>query len=281
MERKVSSMNTLTEHLQTADLTAHWIWYFSLIIAGLLGGVIGPYIVWNRLSLLSDTIAHASLFIAALALVVGLTPVALLIPFSVVLAVLIYHFQRLEKFDTDGILAMLFSGFTGMGLVIMHITGKGSEELLHLLFGRLQDLVVYDFYLFLMVAIGTVIYLCIFQKKLLLIIFNENIARIEGISTGTHRLIFLVLTALSVVICLKIMGVMLVTSLFVAPPLLAYGFSRSVRSFLILSPLLGILLVSSGAFMGNYYSVPVSASISSIALLLFVLSGFLFRRHFQ
>ncbi len=273
MERKVSFMNTLTEHVHTLDFATYWVWPASLFIAGILGGAIGPYIIWNRLGLMTDTVAHASLFIAALALLAGLAPVTLLVPFSIILAILIYHFQKLESFDTDGILAMLFSGFMGLGLVILHITGEGSKDLLHLLFGNVKDLKLHDFYLFLMITITTVIYLFTCRKKLLLIIFNEDMARVEGVQTDRHKLIFLILTALSVVICLKIMGVVLVTSLFVAPPLLAYSFSQSARSFLVISPLLGILLVSLGSLVGGYYSLPVSASISSIALLLFIFSG--------
>ena len=267
MENTVETVSVLPITTLTVIATA---------LAGLLCGALGPFLVWKRLGLLGDAVSHASLMVVALALALGFPSAALLIPFAIAIGFLLSKFQEKQFSELDSVLAVFFAGFMGIGLIIMSISGKGSEEILHALFGDVQTLLWQDLAMLGILNVIVLAYLFRFKRELRLLILQPDLAQIEGINRILHTRALMILTAVTVAICLKLMGVVLVTILFVAPALISLTFSRSANQHALLSVGFGVGISLGGLAISKVLMLPTSASIAALGLLVFLAAG-LFR----
>jgi ABC-type Mn2+/Zn2+ transport system permease subunit len=108
-------------------------------MAGLLGGTLAPAIVWNRLGLLGDTISHASLSIMAIGLLLGFSDQSLLVPFAIFIALALSAFGTQKFAELDAVLAVLFSGLMGLGLLLLSVANKNPAQVMSILTGDISS----------------------------------------------------------------------------------------------------------------------------------------------
>lgn len=245
-----------------------------ILIAYFLGrlcGSLSPYIVWKRLGLLGDTVAHASLFVVAFALLLGIESSYVIIPFSIAIGLLLSYAQEKKFFELDSVLAVFFAGFMGLGLITMTLSGEDSEEILHVLFGDIEKTSTLD--ILILFALNTFVffYLQKFEKQLQLMLLDQDLAKIEGINVKKHSTFLLVICSLTVGVCLKMMGVVLVTALFIAPALISLAFAKSARQHSAISTLLGSSMAVIGVLAAKFFNIPGGATIASTGLIVFLL----------
>lgn len=247
--------------------------YAMCLMAGLLGGALGPGIVWNRLGLLGDTISHSSLSVMAIGLILGLPEQSLLIPFSVALGLGLALLRSHKILDTDSVLAVVFSGMMGVGLLLMSATGVNPTRLLFLLAGDLSSAQAQDLFIISVWTLLVIFYLMKFRKELRLITLQADLATIQGVRVKLHQTLLLVLICVSVAICVKLMGVILVTALFVTPALIARQFSTSASGHALLSIAFGLALSGAGLALGTALKLHVPPTIAALGLGVFALSS--------
>jgi zinc transport system permease protein len=248
-------------------------------LTGILCGSLSPYLVWKRLGLLSDSVSHAALMVIAVALAFGVSSSALLIPFSVLIGLLLSYMQKKDFKELDSVLGIFFAGFMGVGLIVMHVTGKGSEEVLHALFGDIQSINAESIAILVTLTILVVGYLLKNRRALQLSLVQPDLAKVEGIPVNRHMTILLVLCSVTVAVCLQLMGIVLITMLFVAPSMTALSFARSTRQHLILSVVFGVGIALLGTAVAQIAKLPVSASIATVGLVVFAVSVVLKKRN--
>lgn len=242
----------------------------SALLAGLLCGALGPYLVWKRLGLLSDSVSHASLAVIAIALALGLPETSLLIPFAIILGLLMSYLQKRSFSELDSVIAIFFAGFMGLGLIIMSQTGRGSDEVLHVLFGDIENINGTDVLWLTILTAGVLGYLARYRNILKLTLVQPELAHLEGINVQRHMTILLVMCSVTVAVCLKFMGVVLVTMLFVAPSLIAMSFARSARAHTALSLIIGVAISIGGVGIASIMKWPVSATVALLGFAVFV-----------
>lgn len=265
-----------THELLTSEIS--WLVVVAAAIAGLLCGALSPYLVWKRLGLLSDSVSHASLMVIAVALAFDLSESLLLIPFSICIGLMLSYLQKKNYKELDSAIAIFFAGFMGIGLIIMHITGNGSEEVLHALFGDIQDITEVNLVLLCVLTVLVLGYLAKYKSELRLTLVQPDLARVEGISVDKHTTALLVLCSVTVAICLQIMGIVLVTMLLVAPSMISVAYAKSSKSHSMLSLIVGVLMALFGVLLAKTFHFPVSATIATLGLVLFFISVFTKRR---
>jgi ABC-type Mn2+/Zn2+ transport system permease subunit len=150
-------------------------------MAGALCGALGPYLVWRRMGLLGDAIAHAGLAVVAVSLLLDISSTPLLLVFAALIGYLLSFAQEKNFSELDSVLAILFAGFMGLGLLIIHFSGKGSEEILHVLFGDVSQTNSFDLIVLAALSAFVVSYLLWFRKPLQLMLLHSDLARIEGV----------------------------------------------------------------------------------------------------
>lgn len=242
-------------------------------MAGLLGGSLGPAVVWNRLGLLGDTISHASLSIMAVGLILGTSDQALLIPFAILIALTLSAYGTRRFAELDSVLAVLFSGLMGFGLILVSYTGKNPQQILTLLTGDISRTSTEDLLILSIWTTFVLAYLLKFRIPLRLIMAQPELAKIQGQRVALHRTLLLILICVSVALCIQLMGVILVTTLFVTPALIAKFFARSASGHATLSMAFGILLAAGGAILGDRMHLGIAPTIATLSLVIFILSS--------
>ncbi|MBX9768957.1 MAG: metal ABC transporter permease [Bdellovibrionales bacterium] len=239
----------------------------SALLVGVLCGSLGPYLVWRKLGLLGDALGHSSASAAALAHWFQLSLSVVFVPFGLLVSLLLAWISEEDTFDFSSTLAVVFVGFFALGVLGLLGTGESAEELVHLIVGGGHDIGWSDVGILAGCLLLSVAYLFKYRRDLILISVHQDLAQVNQVPVRRHHYIIVGLAGVSIMLSLKVTGVLLVTSLLMAPPLIAGVFSGGIRMLLILSPVLGGVIAISGALAAKYFQLPVGATIAAIAFL--------------
>lgn len=260
----------LTSHLFLQAFASAW-------VGGILCGIIGPFLLWRRLAMFSGSISHAALTPMAIASVAGVPVYSVLYPFSILLAFGITRAEEKGIVETDSVLSLFFSGFMAVGVLILVSSGIGSSEAVHFLFGDVLLVTLPDLAGLGIVALVTIFYVLRYKKDLVLLSLNHDIAVSEGVAVRQHKYILNLLTAVTVVCLLAIVGIILTTSLIVGPALIASSFSKNLKTMFLSSGILGFVCAGGGLLLSVFLDTASGPTIAVLTLILF-LTSLVFRR---
>lgn len=243
------------------------------LLAGLLVGflcpAIGTFLVVRRLSLMADTLSHVALAGVAAGAVAGLYPGITATAAAVLGAVGIEELRQRGRLYGDTALAMFLSGGLALAVVLMSITQGPAPNLMAYLFGSIVTVGPGDLVLVAVLGAAVAAGIYLLYKELFYISFDEEAAAVSGIPVRLTRLAFSVLTALTIVVAMRIVGVLLVSALMVIPAVTSMRWSGSFRSTLLWAVATGELAVLLGLTAAYRFNWPAGASIVLAALALF------------
>lgn len=243
----------------------------------LLCSVLGLFLVLQRLSLIGDGLAHVSFGAIALSLFFGLYPIYFAIPVVVLASIFILRLVKQERFSGDAAIGIVSSAGIAIGVVFASLSNGFNVDLFSYLFGNILAISSAEMYIsiFLSLVVLAVIYL--FYYDLFSITFNEEYAKTTGIKTELINSLLVVLTAITVVLAIKVVGVMLVSSLLILPAVTALQLKRSFRSTMFISATFSVFSVMIGIILSIILNIPAGASIVLCNFFVFI-STFLFKR---
>jgi len=243
------------------------------IALALVAGPLGSVVVWRRMAYFGDTLAHAALLGVALAIAAEQLPMLGVGLVGIAIAVLLFFLEKQKALSSDTLLGILSHTALALGLIVFAtIQARGFNiSLMAYLFGDLLAVTPRD--LALMYG-GVVIILLAFifmRTSLISISINEDLARVDGVPVEKVRFAFMILLALVVAVALKVVGVMLITSLLIIPAATARLFSKSPGQMVIVSMLVAIVAVLLGLVSSLRWDFPTGpAIVASTSLLFFV-----------
>ncbi len=245
------------------------------LIAGigvaLVAGPIGTFVVWRRMAYFGDTLAHSALLGVALGFLLGVDPQLAVMLVCLLVALLLFFLQRQQRLPSDTLLGILSHSALSLGLVCIAFMEELRIDLLAYLFGDIlavggRDILM--IYLSACVALGL---LLLIWRPLLAICLHEDLARVEGVRVDLVQLSFSCLLALVVAIMMKVVGLLLITSLFILPAAAVRRLSRSPEQMALFAALAGVVSVSGGLYGSWHLDTPAGPSIVVAAALLFAL----------
>lgn len=242
------------------------------LLCGLTCGVLGPFFVWRNLSFLGDALSHSSLTPLALAAAIGVTPLFLLLPFNLGLALMLSFLAVRRPLNLDSYISVLFAGFLGLGLLISHWAGSNSEELLAILFGNILETTPLNSFLTFMVTIAVIGHLYFWRRDLYLTLLNRDLAAVEGVRVQWHEMWLMILLSVVVSIGIRLMGTVLLTALIVTPTVVARVFATNLRTLFITAAVLGASFSMVGAGVAQKYNLPASGTVATLCLFSFLVS---------
>jgi zinc transport system permease protein len=244
----------------------------------LVAGPFGSFVVWRRLAYFGDTLAHSALLGVALGFLLHINLTLGIMLVCQLLAVLLFFGQRQKQLASDTLLGIFSHGALSLGLVVLAFMEDVRVDLFAYLFGDI-------------LAIGTADLLWIFAggglalagllwlwSPLLAITIHEDLARVEGIPVDRVNWAFLGLIALTVAVMMKVVGLLLVTSLLIVPAATARRFAGNPEVMALLASVLGCLAVAGGLYGSFAWDTPAGPSIVVAACLLFLLGQLLPKR---
>jgi len=253
------------EFLQNAFLTG--------IIIGVIAPFLGVFIVVRKMALITDALSHVSLSGIAASLLLGkyFAPFALLNPlyggmaFSVVGALLIEKLRTVYKHYEELAIPVIMSFGIGLGVIFISLADGFNTDLFGYLFGSVSAVSRTDLYVIILIAVLVFITIFLLYKELFLLSFDEEYAKAVGIPGNGIHLLFVITVALVIAVSMRIVGVLLVSSLMTLPVAASIRVAKSFKQAIILSIIFGEISVIGGLVSGFYLEIAPGGTIVIIA----------------
>ncbi|ASY56872.1 MULTISPECIES: zinc ABC transporter permease subunit ZnuB [Sinorhizobium] len=250
--------------------------FIRALLAGIgiamVAGPLGCFVIWRRMAYFGDTMAHSALLGVALSLLLDLNLMISVFIVASAVSLLLLFLQRRGALSTDALLGILSHSALSIGLVIVAFMTWVRIDLVGFLFGDILAVSEADIDIIWGGGILVILALVYLWRPLLASTVNPELAEAEGLKPGRARLVFMLLMALVIAIAMKIVGILLITSLLIIPAATARRFATSPEVMAVLASLIGALAVAGGLFGSLHWDTPSGPSIVVAALALFVLS---------
>ena len=241
-------------------------------LIAVLCSVLGVFLVLRRMSLIGDGLAHVTFGSTAIALAFKLYSAAsLLVSLPIVLLASLGILKLTEKARLSGDTAIGIVSSLGIsvGIILASVGGGYNVDLLSYLFGNILSITNEEVWIAAGLFCVVMVLLALFFNELFAITFSEELAKVSGIRTNTINAVLVLLTALSVVLAMKLVGIMLISSLLILPAASALQLARSFKGCVALAALQGCCSVVIGIFISFLTNLPTSATVVMINLALF------------
>ncbi|MGJ6960689.1 metal ABC transporter permease [Streptosporangium sp. G11] len=245
----------------------------AALLVGLAAPAIGTFMVQRRLALLGDGIGHVALTGVALGFLTGTAPVLTAVVVSILGAVAIELVRARGRTSGDVALALLFYGGIAGGVLLISLAPGGSNAtLMSYLFGSISSVAVEDVWVIGLLAVAVLGVVTVFGRELYVLCQDEEVAKASGLPVRFLSLLIAVTAALTVVIAMRVVGLLLVSALMVVPVATSQQLTRGFVSTMFLSMLFGMISTVGGLTSSFYVEVPPGAIIVIVALAGFVLA---------
>ncbi len=258
---------------------------FQFFQNALLGGTItalacawvGLFLILRNEAMIGDGIAHTAFGGIALGLFLGVNPILTALLVSILAVLGISYMRRKGLAQSDSAIAVMLAVGFSTGLIIISLAGGFNVELFSFLFGSILTIDQTDLIIVSTLGISTILILGIFYKELLSMTFDEEGARLMGIPVKPLSLAFNLLVAITIVLSIKVIGVILVVALLVLPGLSALQLNLSFKRTTIVAVAIGTVSMTTGILLSAIYNVATSGVIVFTAAGIFVFTA-IYRR---
>jgi zinc transport system permease protein len=237
-----------------------------------VAGPLGAFVVWRRMAFFGGTLSHSALLGVALGFLLGINLNVGIFAVCAVVAVLLVTLARPSGLSNDTLLGILAHASLALGLIALSFMETQRIDLMSYLFGDVLATTVFD--ITLIYGIGAIVAggLALLWRPLLAVTVDEELALVEGIPVKAVNLGFMLLLAVIVALAMKVVGILLVTSLIIIPAATARRFSTTPEQMAAFAAVGGCIAVAAGLWGSMQFDTPSGPSIVTAAFALFVLA---------
>ncbi|WP_218644603.1 iron chelate uptake ABC transporter family permease subunit [Thiomicrorhabdus cannonii] len=254
-------------------------WMPEFLVLALLGGLgialiaapLGVFMVWQRQSYFGATLAHSALLGVSLGLFWNIDLSLSVIALSLLIAFGIHQLARKTQLSSDTLLGILAHSSLALGLVLLSLQNNVQIDIMSYLFGDILSITPTDLLLIAAVGLITLLFYLKHWRDLLNITLNRELAQVEGIAVKRIQLQYVLLLALMIALSMKIVGVLLVTSLLIIPAAAARRLATTPQTMLFFSLILGVVSVIGGLAASFVWDIPTGPAIVLAATLIFLM----------
>ncbi len=244
-------------------------------LIALLCSVLGVFLVLRRLSLIGDGLAHVTFGSTAIALALKFySAMSLLVSAPIVMLASLGILKLTEKgrLSGDAAIGLVSALGISVGIILASVGGGYNVDLLSYLFGNILSIRSEEVVVAALLCLGVMLLLTLYYHELFAISFSDELAKVSGIRTSYINAVLVLLTALSVVLAMKLVGIMLISSMLIVPAASALQLARGFKVCIVLAALQGCSSVIIGIIVSITSNLPASASIVMVNLLFFAAS---------
>jgi zinc transport system permease protein len=231
------------------------------VLAAVLCGVVGPFVVVKRLAFLSDGISHAAFGGMGVCFYFGLDPLfgAVAVALGCALTLGLLDMEAIRSYDA--VIGVLWAVGLAVGIVFVYKTPGYAPNLMTYLFGNILLVSRHDLGVLLVLACSVLLILAIFFKGIVAVAFDEVFARVQGAPVKVLMSLLLTMIALSVVLLIQVVGIILVVALLTIPPVICLMFLKDLRLVILGSVLIGVGMTLGGLALSYAYDLPSGPAI--------------------
>ena len=262
--------------------------FYDFLLFALLGGVgvaivsgpLGAFVVWRRMSYFGDSLAHSALLGVSIGIFLEINLNIAIIVCCLILAVALVAMQKQHFIATATLLGIMAHSSLSLGLVTISFIEDARIDLMAFLFGDLLAILPEDLIWIGAGGVLVLILLYYYWPQMISMTINEELAQVEGVNVTKMRLLLMLMIALVIAVAMKIVGVLLITSLLIIPAASARPLSDSPEKMALLASGLGVAAVVLGLLASFEFDTPAGPSVVVAAMLIFI-SIYLwpFKRH--
>lgn len=242
------------------------------ILVSLCAALLGVSLVLKRYSMIGDGLSHVGFGALAAAAALNLAPLAVSIPVVVLAAFLLLRISENSKIKGDAAIALISTSALALGVIIIARSKGTNTDVSSYLFGSILAMSDNDVYISAALSLVVLALFIVFYNKIFAVTFDESFAKATGTNTGLYNMLIAFLTAVTIVLGMRLMGSLLISSLIIFPALTSMRLCKSFRSVVICSAILSEACFFTGLTASYLYETPTGASIviaNLLALLLF------------
>jgi zinc transport system permease protein len=256
--------------------------FFTGLMIGILAPLLGVFIVVRRLSLIADALSHVTLAGIAASLLIekyflimsGLNPLYLGMVFSVGGSLFIEKLRGVYKHYQELAIPIILSSGIGLGVIFISLANGFNTDLFSYLFGSVSAVSRTDLWVIFSISIVVILVIILLYKELFLLSFDEEHAKASGIPAKAIHFIFIVMVALVIAASMRIVGILLVSSLMTLPVAASIRVAKGFKQTIILSVIFGEISVLGGLFTSYYLDLAPGGTIVMIAVVILIYTIF-------
>lgn len=247
--------------------------FLAAVLVSVACGLVGTYVVVKRIVFISGGISHAAFGGIGLGYFLGVNPILAAIPFSIASALLMGLTSKKVKVSEDTAIGILWSLGMAIGIIFINLTPGYVPDLMSYLFGSILTVPTSDLVIMFILDIIIITLVYLLRREFQGISFDEEFSQVMGMHTTAIYLILLSLVALSVVVMIKVVGVILVIALLTIPAAIAKQYTYHLGRMMILSVILGMILTTGGLYISYLFNLASGATIVLVLGLGFFVSS--------
>jgi len=245
----------------------------ATVLVSIACGIVGTYVVINRIVFISGGISHAAFGGIGLGYLLGVSPILTAIPFSLLAAIGIGVISKETDVSEDTAIGILWTMGMALGIIFIGLSPGYAPDLIGYLFGNILTVPFFDLIIMLVLDLVIILAALLFYREFLAISFDEDFAEVVGIPTGWLYLLLLSLVALSVVVLVRVVGIILVIALLTIPAAISGQFTHNIRKMMLLSIVIGVILTTTGLWLSYHLDLASGATIVMVLGIAFIISS--------
>ena len=239
-------------------------------LVSLCAALLGVPLVLKRYSMIGDGLSHVSFGALAIAVALGFTPLYFSIPVVILAAFFLLRLATNPRWNSDAAIAVMSASALALGIIVISLTTGMTTDVDNYMFGSVLAMSDQDVILSVILSVAVLVLFVRFYHQLFAVTFDESFSRATGLHVDRYNTLLAVLTALTIVLGMRMMGAMLISSLIIFPALTAMRLFRSFRGVILSAAVTSVVCFCAGLTISFVYSTPVGATVVAANLALFL-----------
>lgn len=248
------------------------------LLVSLCASLLGVSLVLKRYSMIGDGLSHVGFGALAVATAAHVAPLAVAVPVVVLAAFLLLRISENSKIKGDAAIAMISTGALAVGVIVISVTTGMNADVNNYMFGSILAMSETDVQLSVALSIAVLALFVLFYSKIFAVTFDETFSRAVGTKAGVYNMLLAALTAVTIVLGMRMMGALLISALIIFPALTSMRLCKRFKTVVVCSAAVSVACFLIGVVLSYWYSLPTGASVVAVnivALLLFSAAGVL------
>ena len=250
----------------------------AMVVGGLvalIASILGVVLVLKRYSMIGDGLSHVGFGAMAISLAFNEAPLIFAIPIVIVAAFLLLRVSENSKIKGDAAIGLISSSSLAIGMIVNALSNGTNIDLNSYMFGSILAIEKSEMILCVVLGIVIIGVFIFFYNPIFAITFDENFAKATGLKVEVYKTVLAVLTALTIVIGMRIMGTLLISSLIIFPALSAMRVTKKFKRVMIISVVISLVCFFAGLVASYLIEIPTGASIVVSNLIMFIIMSFI------
>ena len=240
------------------------------VLVSLCAALLGVSLVLKRYSMIGDGLSHVSFGALAIAVALGMTPLYFSIPVVVLAAFFLLRMASHPHWNSDAAIAVMSASSLAVGIIVISRTTGMTTDVDNYMFGSVLAMTREDVALSVVLCVAVLVLFILFYHKLFAVTFDESFSRATGLKVERYNTLLAILTALTIVLGMRMMGAMLISSLVIFPALTAMRLFKSFRGVILCAAVTSVVCFCVGLTISFGFSTPVGATVVAADLAVFL-----------